>query len=539
MTRQPIASSNLADCAAAPADWRVFIASVQHELRTPANSIEGFARCLQEGMPADGEFAEDVRCILWSGEELTRLIDKFLNLATTLGDADEVDLIGEISQFRHSAAGHLQVIDGLVELNTSVPDVEKGRQPAADLQRIARSSRRVREVIDELPRALRAGSAPRYADAVIVEQAVSSLKSMSDTTRFHSARGTVMVVDDDEFNQELMGRQLEVLGYQVVSARDGIHALALLSRRAVDAVLLDIIMPRMNGYQTLRAIREDSELRDIPVIMVSALDDMDSVSRCLELGADDYLPKRFNPALLRARLRGCLEKKRLRDRERAHQRVVDDERAKSDRLLLNILPASIAERLKAEEQEIVDAFDDVSVLFADLCGFTAFSSQHSAAKVLSALNTIFGHIDEIVTRHGLEKIKTIGDAYMLAGGLTQTADGDHLATVVAAGEEIIAAVAAFQRREGLGLDIRVGIDVGPVVAGVIGKVKFAYDLWGDTVNIASRMESAGVPGRVHVSQRVYERLCGTLAFEHREPLAIKGKGLMQTYLLDPSGGPQA
>ena len=238
----------------------------------------------------------------------------------------------------------------------------------------------------------------------------------------------------------------------------------------------------------------------------------------------------LRPRQLQARLAASLEKKRLHDREQAFLAQIHHEREKSDRLLLSILPAPIAERLKAGEQDIADGFESVTVLFADLVEFTDFAARHPATEVVERLNEIFRAFDAVVARRGLEKIKTIGDAYMLAGGLP-VPRSDHAEAVTSAAVEMLAVAARVRRARGAGFELRVGIHSGPVVAGVIGQSKFGYDLWGDTVNVASRMESSGVPGRIQVSQDTRGLLGDRFRFESRGPIAIKGRGEMHTYLL--------
>jgi class 3 adenylate cyclase len=202
----------------------------------------------------------------------------------------------------------------------------------------------------------------------------------------------------------------------------------------------------------------------------------------------------------------------------------------NERLLLNILPEPIAQRLRDGEPLIADRFDDVTLLFADIVEFTRLSSTLSAAELVGVLNDIFSAFDALVERHQLEKVKTIGDAYMVVGGLTERSD-DHTQRVAEMALELAAAVARIERAVQLGVAFRVGIDCGPVVAGVIGTRKFIYDVWGDTVNLASRMESLGQPGRVQVTHAVMERLRGAFDFEPRGLIDVKGKGPTPTYFL--------
>ncbi len=215
---------------------------------------------------------------------------------------------------------------------------------------------------------------------------------------------------------------------------------------------------------------------------------------------------------------------RLEELVKQRTKELEAEKATSERLLLNVLPAPIADRLKAGESLIVDKFEHVSVLFADIVGFTTMSAHKPPEELVSLLNELFSLFDKLAEKHGLEKIKTIGDAYMVVAGIPQPM-ADSAIAIAHMALDMIEAVKPYD------LGIRVGIHTGTVVAGVIGKKKFIYDLWGDTVNTASRMESHGVPDRVHVSSSTFAMLRGVFELESRGPIEIKGKGVMTTYLL--------
>jgi adenylate cyclase len=205
------------------------------------------------------------------------------------------------------------------------------------------------------------------------------------------------------------------------------------------------------------------------------------------------------------------------------------EREKSERLLLNILPGSIAQRLKEREEVIADGFDEVSVLFADLVGFTSYAEKVHPSAVVTVLNDVFSAFDHLADSFGLEKIKTIGDAYMVVGGLPLPRP-DHIEAVADMALEMRDLI-VDRYSKGSTLSVRIGVHTGPVVAGVIGRRKFAYDLWGDTVNTASRMESHGVSNAIQVTQSVYEKLKSTHIFEPRGEIEVRGKGRLNAYLL--------
>ncbi len=205
------------------------------------------------------------------------------------------------------------------------------------------------------------------------------------------------------------------------------------------------------------------------------------------------------------------------------------EHEQSERLLRNILPEPIAIRLKQQVGRIAERFDDATVLFADIAGFTPLSAEMEPERVVALLDELFSRFEGLVEKHGLEKIKTIGDCFMVVGGLPQRRP-DHAEAVAAMALDMIDEVSSYVSH-GSALNVRIGIHTGPVVAGVIGRKKFSYDLWGDTVNTASRMESHGVVGGIHVTAAVFERLRDRFTFTSRGVLDVKGKGKMETWLL--------
>jgi PAS domain S-box-containing protein len=226
--------------------------------------------------------------------------------------------------------------------------------------------------------------------------------------------------------------------------------------------------------------------------------------------------------------------------QRSMEMELRKQRQQADRLLINILPFQIAQRLKSGVRTIAENLENVTVLFADLVEFTAASRQMTPKELVELLNDVFSTFDRLAEHYGLEKIKTIGDAYMLAGGLSRDEAGEnttvakhieHLSAVAAMALDMQQATGDFKRPDGTPFQLRVGIHIGPVMAGVIGRRKFAYDLWGDTVNIASRMETTGMAGHIQVTPTVHEQLESQFCFEHRGTIALKGSGLMETFWL--------
>jgi adenylate cyclase len=217
-------------------------------------------------------------------------------------------------------------------------------------------------------------------------------------------------------------------------------------------------------------------------------------------------------------------------RRKQAEEALQQQKAATEKLLLNILPRPIAERLQSGEEAIADYFEDVSVLFADIVGFTEFAAGKPPERVVKILNEIFSQFDQLSQQYGLEKIKTIGDSYMVAGGLPiPKADRDTAIAHMAL--DLLTCIQSYNTQKSQNFQLRIGINFGPVVAGIIGTTKFIYDLWGDTVNVASRMESTGLAGKIHVTATVRDRLKEQFYFEPRGEVSIKGKGKLLTYWL--------
>lgn len=320
------------------------------------------------------------------------------------------------------------------------------------------------------------------------------------------------------------GRCLGVLGVDITDrkmrlALDATSSLAL--RLSLAAVALALFVSIAMGTVLTRSILALSST-------VKRFAEKDFTARTPSLPADEIgqLGTNFNEMAETIQLHS----ENLEDLVKQRTKELQAEKQTSERLLLNVLPAPIADRLKTGESLIVDRFENVSVLFADLVGFTNHAAQTSPEALVTMLNELFSTYDRLAEQHGLEKIKTIGDAYMVVAGIPQPV-ADHAIAIAHMAVDMITALESYAKRTGYDLGIRIGIHSGSVVAGVIGTKKFIYDLWGDTVNTASRMESTGLPGRIQVSEATQALLAGQFELEERGEIEVKGKGKMRTYLL--------
>ncbi len=348
----------------------------------------------------------------------------------------------------------------------------------------------------------------------------------------------VLLIDDQQMIGEAVRRMLADQADIVYEfCKDAGSALTVATNFQPTVILQDLIMPSIDGLDMVRKFRSVPATASVPVIVLSAREEAVVKAQLFEAGANDYLVKLPDKIELIARIRVHSDAyQRLLERNSAFDALerslvaLKQEQEKSERLLLNILPQKIADRLKNSEATIAESFPAVSVLFADLCGFTHFSQHVDAQHLVSLLDEIFSTFDHLANIHGVEKIKTIGDAYMAVAGVPLARD-DHANAVASMAIGMQKAFSELMRDRGLPLEVRIGIHSGPVVAGVIGRHKFAYDLWGDTVNIASRMESHGQPSQIHVSQTTRDLLEGQFHFTDRGEVTIKGKGAMHTFFL--------
>ena len=333
----------------------------------------------------------------------------------------------------------------------------------------------------------------------------------------------LLVVDDNEDNRFTLTERLKREGYgNVACASNGREALELLATRPFDLVLLDITMPEMDGYQVLHEVKADTTLRNIPIVMISAVDEIESVARCIGLGAEDYLAKPFNAVLLRARLAACLEKKKLRDQEAVYTQQIENEKRRADELLYAMLPPGAVRELKATNAVRPRRYDEVAVLFCDIVGFTAYCDENPPEKVVEHLQALNEEYERIVRQHEMEKIKTIGDAFMATAGLF-TPVPDPVFASLQCGLDMVTA----SRRTEPSWEVRVGVQFGPVVAGIIGHRQYLFDLWGDTVNMASRIAAHANPGTVATSGATWHRIRDRGRGRSLGFVDIKGKGRIE------------
>ncbi len=487
---------------------------LRHELRTPVNHLIGYAELLleEEGLPSESTTQ------LQRIRSVARLV---LELVPGIIDTDRTP--GE-------AAARLSAHVSELQAATATLSALPGTLPQADIDRLTTAAAR----LDELAHRLATG-----------EPNSASEPGVAGAPR-EGRLETILVVDDDAANRDVLGRRLQRLGYGVVDARDGVEALERMAAGGIDLVLLDVMMPRLDGFAVLERHHADPAIRDVPVIMISALDDMASVVRCIEAGAEDYLTKPFDPVLLKARIGACMEKKRLRDNEHAllarveaqadelrdwnrqlEQRVAsqvqDVERLS---LMRRFLPPQLADVITSGGIESLNSHRcEVAVLFCDLRGFTPFAERAEPEDVMAVIAEMHNTVGPLVFEHGGTLAQFLGDGMMVIFNDPVPCDepARRAVALALAMRDAAAALSQTWRRRGHELHLGVGVAAGFATCGQVGfEGRYEYAAIGTVTNLASRICGEAKGGQVLISQRVHTMLGDAVQAEHIGDLEFKG-----------------
>jgi adenylate cyclase len=500
--------------------WSALRANLKQELLAPVAALIQYSDMLLEEAEERGYevILDDLQTLRASCVQLRQVADGILDAAQPLDEKQaRHDLHNPLNPIVQYCEMLLEEAQSRVFLEGFVPD----------LQAMLALAKHLLRRIDDLFAFAHPNAAIPQTDSGVFAALPPCLAAKRTSA---TEKGFILVVDDNDINRGVLCRQLEREGHRTAAAANGRIALEMLRQQAFDLVLLDILMPELGGFDTLLQMQADECLRQIPVIMITALDEIDSAARCIEHGAEDYLTKPCNTILLRARLGACLEKKRLRDREVQHLDEIQRGKERVDELLQVILPHQVVPELIGSGTVRPRHVDNVAVLFADLVGFTSYCGRHTPEQVVDRLQALIEAWEEIALRHHILKIKTIGDCFMAACGLLEDAPNDPVYCTVRFGLEMIEAT----RRVTPDWCVRVGIHVGPVMAGVVGRRQYLFDLWGDTVNTAARMESNGRPNCINLSPDAWRRIAAS-ARGIVNRAEVKGIGWTDMMLLDSFG----
>ena len=490
------------------------VRELRHELRTPVNHLIGYTELLLEEEDIPAELVAQLEGVRSIARQVLELVPSMIEADGTPGEAAQ------------RLRGHV----GELERATAVLRATPGNLSMSDLDRLAAAALR----LSELSARLGTGSIATAPAAAKVDAPL--------TGRLE----TILVVDDDEANRDVLARRLQRLGYGVVMACDGVEALACMRAGGVDLVLLDVMMPRMDGFAVLEQHHDDPAIRDIPVIMISALDDMGSIVRCIEAGATDYLTKPFDPVLLKARVGASMEKKRLRDSERAlvvqveaqaeelrlwnqqlEQRVAEQVRevAKLSRLRRFLAPQLVDAITAGGDDMLTSHRRDVTVLFCDLRGFTPFAERAEPEDVMAVLNELHSTLGPLVFEHGGTLAQFLGDGMLVVFNdpLPCDAPARRAVTLALAMRDRARALTDNWRKRGHELQLGVGVAAGYATCGQVGfEGRYEYAAIGTVTNLASRLCSEAKGGQVLISQRVFTMLDGAAQAQHLGDIEFKG-----------------
>ena len=494
-------------------------AQLRHELRTPLNHIIGYAEMLLEELPAGDktELAAGLSALRTDARQLLALLNEVLARGQT-GPPDLAAARGTLGPplARVRSAG-----DALRQRAA-----ETGAAALlADLERICSATERLDALLGH-------GSTP--AHAVAPAQSTES----GDAPSTH--KGVILVVDDNDDNRDMLSRRLRRQSYEVLTAAGGRAALGVLAAAPVDLVLLDVMMPDLDGYAVLQHLKADPVLRDIPVLMISALDDLDSVVRCIQLGAEDYLGKPFEPVLLQARIGACLEKKRLHDQEARHRRElaafnetlerrVADQVAQLERLgrLKRFFSPQLAELIVAggTEDPLKTHRREVTVVFVDLRGFTAFAETAEPEEVIGMLREYHAEMGRLIMAHEGTLERFTGDGMMVFFNdpVEVPNPAERAVRMAVAMRDLIDGLAVSWRKRGWDLGLKVGIAQGYATIGAIGfEGRMDYGAIGNVTNLAARLCGEAEGGQILISARVASAVETIIDAENLGPLTLKG-----------------
>jgi class 3 adenylate cyclase len=502
---------------------RATLNHLRHELHTPLNHIIGYSEMLLESACEGSIVAMEPRLreLHEYAQQLMLLVDEVLG--RTRKD-NEIDL----RRLSTEASGPISCIiaaaDELKAQAREMAAVEAGQ----DLDRIASAAHTLHTMITD---GVSAPPVPPLADSDTVRSAAAPVPAET---------GNILVVDDNAANREMLSRRLARVGHRVQVVANGRDALALLRQQPIDLVLLDVLMPEMSGYEVLQRLTADEALREIPVVMISALDEMDSVVRCVELGAEDYLPKPFDPVLLRARIGACLEKKRLRDREAMHLRQlaewnqkleqrVKEQVALLDRLgrLKRFFSPQLAELIVAGglDDPLATHRRDLTVCFLDLRGFTAFAESVEPEEVMGVLREYHAEMGRLVMEHEGTLERFTGDGMMVFFNdpVPVPNAAERTVRMALAMRKRVGEMIVSWRRMGYELELGVGIAQGYATIGAIGyEGRWDYGAIGTVTNLAARLCGEAKPGQILVSKRLLAATADLFEVESVGELALKG-----------------
>lgn len=541
----------------------VVLAKLRHEFRTHLNAIIGSSELALEDCqtPACQRLIPNLRKVQLSGQHMLKLVNTLLDPSELETRTSDQALQQCASQTRRQLGPPIEtIIKSSEALLKDTAELDR-QNLLDDAQNISAAGAKLIALLDRLALLIPDdhSEAEQFESPALFSKTTSlSFRKLGVTAALRplskeeievaaSEQGHLLIVDSDTINRDLLARRLSRFGHSVEVAESGRQALEMMRAQSFDLVLLDILMPEMNGYQLLEQIQADPSLREVPVIVVSSLHEVDSVARAVALGAADYMPKPINSVLLRARVNACLEKKRLRDQEVFHLREL--ERLNRDLELRNefiqrtfgrYTSDELVERLlkTPEGLKLGGELRRVTILMSDVRGFTALSERLAPEQIVTLLNTYLGAMAEVIIKHQGLIDEFIGDAILVIFGAPIEREDDARRAVACAIEMQLAmgAVNEQNRRAGLPeVAMGIGLNTGEVVAGNIGSLKRTkYGVIGPQVNLTSRIESFTVGGQILISEATREAVGDILRIDSQ--ISVEPKGVERPITLYEIGG---
>lgn len=510
---------------------RVALTHARHELRTPINAILGYSEMLLEDVEESGasDDAADLGRIRAGGRELLALVDGILDPERIAHEAGtDLDEYGK--RIRADLRTPVTAVIGYAEM------LLEGGDPAmaADLERILGAARHLLELSEDIVGLATGGHAPGSGDldqaAALAEGVLAKVLPLQARPVDAAREGSLLVVDDNPTNRDLISRQLARTGFMVATASSGAEALERMGDQAFDLVLLDILMPDMDGLEVLRRMKADAGLAEMPVIMLSSLDEIDSAIRCLEAGASDYVTKPFHPRLLEARITAVMAVRRLREREAWFRARAEDGDAHLHRLLRGACPPGLAHRLRQGETSIMEPYPDAAVAWCNLERALGGARTPPEQRVAAA-EQVLAAFEGAAEAAGLNTVLLQPPAVILGGGIGIGNDEGNAALRVA--EAAMAGMEACVA--GLGpaaAQLRMGLHVGEAWGAVFAGDRIGVHLWGEALDLARRLERQATPGTIHVSPAGQAALRGGFVLTSRGVVDISGRGQLRTFTLE-------
>ncbi len=501
--------------------FRAFLIRARQELLAPLLASRSIAESLGSAAGRDAKWSGRLQRLQEACDASIAMVEERCDPHPAISEAEQEQLLGTL---RHDLNNPLTALHGNAELLLSAEQQLPGGGLVVELERIndycelyRRRVGRLRLSEAEMPSAVEVRSDPADVEGVLVGDTAPSIDVIP---------GRVLLVDDNAMTRAAIAQLLEAGGHSVVQASSGGEALEIVNdaeMNSIDVVLLDVRLGEMDGGQVLQEIKRMTWMEHVPVVMISAVDDLNVVVRCIGAGADDYLFKPINFSLLQSRLKNCLTRVR---QQREHEELIDEHNEQKKRLeniLRDLFPDRVVHELIGQGDIPPRRYSELAVMFCDIVGFTSYcdANQDNPQEVVAKLRRLFEEFESIADAHKVEKIKTIGDCFMGACWTDKVANNVEIC--IRCGDEM----RAEAEREGWKL--RIGIHCGPVIAGKVGNRQYCFDLWGDAVNTAARVQTAAAEDSITLSREAWTKVQNVCYGRDLGSIEVRGKGPLRMY----------